>query len=440
MRTTQDLALQDTIPTAAAVGHPGHRLRAWLRRPDVRVALVATLALRVGLSAFAALIAYALHGAYVSTVTEMNHPINRLHVNAFAAPLQGLAGDLIGPWLRWDANNYLNIAAHGYASFGGSTAFWPLYPLLIRLGAFPLGGNLPLSALLIATAASFAMLLQLYRLVERLSGSAEVARYSVVAACLIPIAFFFMAPYTESLFLACSLSAILASLDGRWRWAAVWSVLACLARQQGLLLCLLAVPALWAALRQAWAARRTPRPALVTFWARTRGPLLLALAPIVTYAAWLAAVVFVMQQQTPWQLLTAPHGWDQRFTVPGLGIIVDTGLILLDPGKALVHLDLPLDAAAGLISAASLIALRRRLPAALLLYLIGCWCVASFKVVPSGWTVSAARYLLALLPLCMLPGTWLARGRPAFRLAFIVAGFVLSCLYVSGFVLWVWIN
>src|SRR5919204_2875989 len=52
------------------------------------------------------------------------------------APFGGLGGLLVAPAARWDATWYLAIASGGYDD-ATRTAFFPLYPLLVRLGGAP---------------------------------------------------------------------------------------------------------------------------------------------------------------------------------------------------------------------------------------------------------------------------------------------------------------
>ena len=58
---------------------------------------------------------------------------------------------LLAPWQRWDAIWYLRIANYGYASNDPSASFFPLFPLLVRVVALPLGGNYVAAALVVST-------------------------------------------------------------------------------------------------------------------------------------------------------------------------------------------------------------------------------------------------------------------------------------------------
>lgn len=440
MKAVEEAASGVREVAASVPGRPAGRLRAWLADPAVRTALVATLGMRIALGISAVVVMLVVPGEYTAMVTKINVHGAALGITVFPAPLHGPQAYLIGPWLRWDANNYLKIAASGY-TFNGSTAFMPLYPLLIRLLSMPLGGNLPASSLLISTAASFAMFVLLYRLVARLTGSGAVARDSVVVACLLPLSFFFFAPYTESLFLGVSLGTILAALDGRWRVAAVLAACACLTRQQGVLLGILAVPAIGAALERPWRERDFSIGRLRALAHEVASPGVLLSAPLAVYGAWIGFIHFGMRQGAPWQVLSSSKLWGQAFFWPGLGVLADVAHLVLQPWQVFtLYPEILLDAVAALVAAFLLGRAWNRLPPGLLLYLLTCWCVAVVKVQTIGITTGAARYLLALLPLCFLPAAWLAKVKPAYRLAFAVLAAGVALRWFAPWVLWGWVN
>lgn len=415
-------------------------MRRWLRNPGVMPALVATLALRIASSLFVAFVVSALHDTYVHVASEINLRGASLGLVVVPTPLTGPAQYLTGPWLRWDANEYVTLAAHGY-SWYGSTAFLPLYPLLIRLVGTALGGHFVVAALLISTAATFVMFVLLYRLIVRITGSSRVATLSLVVASLLPIAFFFVAPYTESLFLAFALATVLAVMDSHWRRAALFALLATLTRQQGVLLCLLVAPELWLALRRAWHTEGNWRERLREGWRALAGAGALTVAAVGTYALWMLILTVGLRSQTPWQVLTARNAWNQHFTLPGLGLITDLQLTALDPTTPLVHrFSMALDVSAAVLGGLGIWRARKTLPPGLVLYFFACWCVALTKVEASGATNSAARYLLALLPLCLVPASWLARSRPVSRLAYVGCSVVVSCVFLTNWVLWAWVN
>ena len=66
--------------------------------------------------------------------------------------------------------------------------------------------------------------------------SEPVARRTVVYLAIFPTAFFFFAPYSESLFLLLSLSAFREASNDRWPTAAIAGVLAAMTRSIGIVL------------------------------------------------------------------------------------------------------------------------------------------------------------------------------------------------------------
>ncbi|HTG46992.1 MAG TPA: mannosyltransferase family protein [Actinomycetota bacterium] len=135
---------------------------------------------------------------------------------------------------RWDAGWYLRIARDGYGS-RGSAAFFPGYPLTIR-GLSPLVGDAGLAAaLLISNAAFLAALIVFHQL-----GSEEfdvaTARRSVVLLAAFPTAFFFLAPYSESLFLLLALLAFREARRDRWATSALAGAAAGFTRSIGIVL------------------------------------------------------------------------------------------------------------------------------------------------------------------------------------------------------------
>jgi hypothetical protein len=152
-----------------------------------------------------------------------------------AAPFEGLLGQLLNPWGHWDGVWYIKIAVAGYAEADGSTAFFPLYPLLLRYGGVLFDGNLLVTGLVISLACFAGAMVLLYRLVRE-QFDARTAALAVTMISVIPTSLFFQAVYTESLFLLLSLACVLWSRHGRWRLAGLAALLATLTRSTGVLL------------------------------------------------------------------------------------------------------------------------------------------------------------------------------------------------------------
>jgi hypothetical protein len=168
----------------------------------------------------------------------------------------GTTGDaLVAPFGRWDSVWLMAIAGDGYDG-GGREAFFPLYPLLVRVVGAPLGSTL-VGGALASTALLGVALVLLHRLVS-LEFDRAVARNAVLVTALFPMSFFFSAVYSESLFLALSIGAVYAARRERWAWAGALGLLAATTRSAGVLLLIpLAMIYLWDVRRPSL---RTMRP------------------------------------------------------------------------------------------------------------------------------------------------------------------------------------
>lgn len=252
-----------------------------------------------------------LGSVFVGFVANVLFPPSRMR--SFQLPFE--QSKFFEIFAAWDSGWYFDIARRGYhwsADGQSSVAFFPLYPLLIRAGAWPFGGGeqaLWLSAIAVSVVAYFAALVVLHRFTEKLSGSRETARRAVLYLAIFPFALFFTRVYAESVFLLTSLLAVSSAYDGRWWRAGVWGALATLARPNGMLI---AVPLVLLALRD------RPRPTALLTRAAALAPIAVALAAFSAFVyslsgdplAWLNA-----QSQwgyslghPPWQLLLSLLG------------------------------------------------------------------------------------------------------------------------------------
>jgi len=151
-------------------------------------------------------------------------------------PLGGFGDILFSPLARWDSVWYLGIAHHGYDG-GPDTAFFPLYPLLVRTLVLPHPSEAALlvSAYVVSLACFLGALWLLQRLVELELGRG-VAVATVWLVALFPASLFFGAPYSESLFLLVSVGAFYAARTGRWAWAGGLAAAAAATRSAGIVL------------------------------------------------------------------------------------------------------------------------------------------------------------------------------------------------------------
>jgi hypothetical protein len=139
---------------------------------------------------------------------------------------------LLAVWGRWDAVHYLNIATAGYQ--GTDMAFFPLFPLLIRIVG-SLAGNHLIAGLLISNASFFFGLLYLYKLLEREYDRA-VARRAIFYVSIFPTAVYFTAVYSESLFFMLTVASFYYMRARLWWIAGILGFFAALTRVEGVLL------------------------------------------------------------------------------------------------------------------------------------------------------------------------------------------------------------
>jgi hypothetical protein len=144
-------------------------------------------------------------------------------------------------FVAWDSGWYFEIARSGYyfdRDGQSSTAFFPLYPLLMRALAWPFGGSdraLWVAGIFLSCASFALALLALHRFAWRVFGTREAARRTVLYVAVFPFSLFMTRVYSESLFLLTSVMAISGAHDHRWRSAGVWGALATITRPNGVL-------------------------------------------------------------------------------------------------------------------------------------------------------------------------------------------------------------
>ncbi|HLZ81362.1 MAG TPA: mannosyltransferase family protein [Ktedonobacteraceae bacterium] len=151
---------------------------------------------------------------------------------------------ILASWNHWDAANYVRIAQFGYQT-PFDVAFFPLFPLLIKIFAFVLGGwSYLLVGTIISNAALLGALFVLYQLAVE-AGGEEVAQRTLIYICIFPTAFYFFAPYNESLFLLLAAGTFLALRRQHWWLAGLLGFFASLTRSPGVLLVVPFLVELW---------------------------------------------------------------------------------------------------------------------------------------------------------------------------------------------------
>lgn len=205
---------------STATAGPAGRLGALWHAPGVRPALLLVTAGRLILGLV----------GWLGAVPPQS-PAGPRALQALTAAPGSLAAALEGPWQRDDALWYQWIATGGYGEHPAQAAFFPLYPVTVR-AAGAVVGDITAAGLAVSTLAAAAALVLLHRLV-RLDLGEAVARRAVLLLACFPFAFFLLAPFTESLFLALALGSLLSARRGRLWWAGLLAALASTCRLQG---------------------------------------------------------------------------------------------------------------------------------------------------------------------------------------------------------------
>jgi hypothetical protein len=307
------------------------------------------------------------------------------------------------PWQKfaetfavWDSGWYFDIATRGYffsPDGQSSIAFFPLYPMLVKLVAAPFGGSPAatwIAAIAVSWAAFFGALLALHDLTERVTGSREAARRTVFYIAVFPFSIYFTRVYTEAVFLLLTVLAVRAAYGSQWAWAGVFGALATVTRPNGILI---GLPLLVMAL----AGRPAPGVLIRRFAALALIPAALAAYSGYVYTlsgdplAWLDA-----QRHWGYSLNRLPH----RHLLSGLAAIEQEGLY----AWLLRYDTAPFDffyIAVALLFLVLVPAIVQRFGWALGLYVL-----ASLLVPLSGNAlVGIGRYASVLFPAFMLAGT-----------------------------------
>ena len=295
------------------------------------------------------------------------------------------------PWLqvwdRWDAPHFFEIAAHWYLppADPARIVLFPLFPLTIAAGSLfvePIVAGMAVSLL-----AGLAAAAGLYRLV-RIDDSRPAARAAVLAMAIFPTAFAFVAPYSESLFVALAVWAFVRARADDWRSAGVLGALAAFTRLQGVLL----LPALAV---EYWLMRR--RLNVDFAWVLFVAVGLLAYLGI-NMATFGDPLYFVQVQRDTFAVVNVPP-WVALGTLWG-------SLLGTPPSEswATVYLA-PLAALAVLAATCAWTVVGRRSRPSYAVYAV----VSLVAFASLSWPISVPRYILGVFPMYLAIGVGLRR-------------------------------
>jgi hypothetical protein len=344
-------------------------------------------------------------------------------------PADSLSGVLLAPADRWDAGWFLAIAEDGYdvGEDSSRAAFFPLYPLAVRIVAEPFD-TFDVAGVLVSLVALFVALYLLYRLTELELGT-EAAANAVLLLAFFPTAYYFSAIYSESLFLALTIGCVYSARRGWWLRAAVLGGLAAATRSSGVLLVVPLAIMLFQANRENRAGVREAATLLVV-------PLgLLAYLAYVRLATKFGTLA----------PLKAQDEWSRELRGPIVGVWggikngghavreVLSGASLTDPVSS-VRSGL-LDFAALMFGAVGVVGALRRLPLAYGAYALAALLFAISFPADELQLTSLPRFVIVFFPIFMWLGLVLTRWRHR-TVAFAVsaAGLAfLSAMFASGY-------
>ena len=336
---------------------------------------------------------------------------------------------LTGEVRSWDGLWLLSIAQHGYDgvpaslvdAFGRHTAdtpyaFFPGYPAAIAAVGLLTGGNLLAAALLVTTVAGVVAAYGLTRLGELVPGGSRRTGLLLVALfAAAPMGVVLSMAYTEALFCALAVWALVGVLRRQWLLAGLCSAAAGLVRPTG---SALALAVGLAALVAVVTRRDGVRPWFAVVLAAS------GLLGYLGYVGW--------RTGTPLGWFDIQRtGWGSRFDA-GVSLARFVGRTL-SGGHELYDLAVLLTLIGSVVLLA--VAVRMRLPWPLLVYaavvLLTVWC-------SDGQIHSRVRLIMPAFPLLLLPvALGLARRRTGTAVAVVVA-VVLASAWFGGYTLTIW--
>lgn len=327
---------------------------------------------------------------------------------------------LLAVWGRWDAEHYLGIARNGYS--GTEFAFFPLYPILIKIVGAVSGSNL-VAGLVISNAASFFALLYLYKLVEH-QYNRHVAQRATFYVSIFPTAIFFSAVYSESLFLFLTVASFYYVRERRWLVAGVFGCLAALTRSEGVLLA--------APLFIEWviAAKEGGRE-FFRYWVDDIVKPLLGLALVPCGLALYMGYCWIVTGDAL-KFSTVQSHWGRHFAAPWTSV-ANTIHKIVGAHTPLTVANETLELAFTALMIGALLFGLRRLRLSYTVYMA----LSILAPMLTASLMSMPRFALVLFPMFALFGLW--GGRPSANNAYVAFSLPLLGLFTVLFADWYWV-
>jgi Gpi18-like mannosyltransferase len=329
----------------------------------------------------------------------------------------------LAPWYRWDTIHYLEIADFGYDFDLVNTVWPPFYPFLIKIFDTIFHSSL-LSAILVSNIFFILSLFLLYILASDIFDEV-IAKKTLFFAITLSSSFFFIAGYSESLFLALSVGVFLFIKKQNWFLAGILASLAALTRVQGVLL---VIPIFLELLRKYFKDKN--------LWNLIKHSISCLYAPM-AYGLFSIYVFFGLRADWPWQTLA--DYWNQRFgwswegfyytflSLLGKNINIDYTPSLVK----VINIVLPL------ISIYLLFKLRKKIPISLSIYSWILLYMVIGKIDYNNSFVSTTRYLLTVFPIFFALAYFIKNKRA--NLAWFLINIILQIIFLVYFYWWVWV-
>ncbi len=344
---------------------------------------------------------------------------------------------LLDMWQRSDEIWYMNIAGWGYWK-AQATAFFPLYPILIKLATFVVGNHWLTASMLVANVGTLLAFIGLGLWAYDEEGTQLAAWRTIRVVAAYPLALFLFAGYSDGLFLGLVVFTFFFMRRGHWKWAALCAFLAGLTRPTGAALIL---PLFWEYGRQHgwWQRERWTQGQ----WRTSSTVRELGGAAVVVGAVPFAFALYMsfvwLKFHDPLMTFQAEQiYWHHTPMSPLATIRAVTRQFLQTPPwtywKAHQLLDIVPVALFGLLTLLTV----RRIPVAYTLYMLALTYLVIASPITLGYPdllMSAERYMLAAAPMFLLLGRWMGH-RPWLDMLLMSTGFmlqgVLTVVLLSG--------
>ena len=329
----------------------------------------------------------------------------------------------LSPWYRWDTGHYIEIADFGY-DFDPVNSVWPpLYPYLIKAVGKIIQPTI-LAAILVSNFFFIVGLFLMYLLIINLFDE-EVAKSSLFYAVIFPTSFYFVAGYTESIFLASSAAVFLLIKKKKWLLAGIISAFATLTRVQGILLIIPIV----VELLQDYLKDRNLKNLFVNSLACMYAPF--------AYGLYSLYVFYGLNTEWPWSTLS--NQWNQYFSWPWEGIIALISILLGKPIEnditptlvKLLNIILPIGAAFLLYQ------IRKKIPLSLSMYSWTMLLLIMGKIDDNNAINSTIRYLISIFPIFI--GQALLFKNKMLNLSYFSISIILQIILLIYFYMWMWV-